>query len=181
MNTEWRRIPGVDSRYVVSDDGRVIGPKGTVLRPCADRHGYRSVRVHSVNGSASSFRVHRLVMLAFVGPRPLGMQVRHRDGNPANNAVANLCYGTPRENAADKIAHGREVLGEQRWSAKLTEADARRILTEARGRTHQSLADEFGVSRSTVSQICRGVIWPHLPRDFSGRPRKLPSQRRSQQ
>jgi hypothetical protein len=50
--------------------------------------------------------VHRLVLAAFVGPCPEGMEVRHLDGNPANTRLANLRYGTHSENELDKVRHG---------------------------------------------------------------------------
>jgi hypothetical protein len=45
-------------------------------------------------------------MLAFVGPYPEGMEIRHLDGNPENNALENLKYGTRSQNIQDQIRHG---------------------------------------------------------------------------
>ncbi|WP_248099523.1 HNH endonuclease signature motif containing protein [Corynebacterium kefirresidentii] len=50
-------------------------------------------------------KVHRLVMAAFVGPCPDGMEVCHNDGNPANNYVGNLRYDTHQANYADMFIH----------------------------------------------------------------------------
>src|SRR5271166_1685861 len=45
---------------------------------------------------------HTLVLLTFVGPCPEGYECRHLDGNPANNRLRNLAWGTRLENAADQ-------------------------------------------------------------------------------
>jgi len=47
-----------------------------------------------------------MVLEAFVGPCPEGMECCHRDGNPANNHVGNLYWGTRSENLYDAVRHG---------------------------------------------------------------------------
>lgn len=49
--------------------------------------------------------VHRLVMAAFVGPCPDGIEVCHNNGNPADNRLSNLRYGTHSENQLDQVKH----------------------------------------------------------------------------
>ena len=53
--------------------------------------------------------VHRLVLETFVGPCPDGMETRHLNGDPSDNRLANLAWGTPKENHTDKVRHGRGV------------------------------------------------------------------------
>lgn len=103
----WKAVMGFEGVYEVSDTGRVKrvapGPGtyvGRILSPMTDRKGYLYVRL---DGRIQ--RIHRLVLAAFVGPSEL--LVRHLDGNPQNNALENIRYGTPIENSADRIAHGR--------------------------------------------------------------------------
>ncbi|WP_221625413.1 HNH endonuclease [Homoserinimonas aerilata] len=60
------------------------------------------------DGAHSVHNVHRLVAFAFIGA-PTGPVVRHLDGNPDNNAVTNLAFGTVAENNRDTIRHGRNV------------------------------------------------------------------------
>ncbi len=50
--------------------------------------------------------VHRLVLLAFKGPRPDGQYCRHLNGVPTDNRLANLAWGTKSENTFDKVGHG---------------------------------------------------------------------------
>jgi hypothetical protein len=45
-------------------------------------------------------------MEAFVGLRPKGLETRHLDGDPSNNQLSNLAYGTSSENHLDMVRHG---------------------------------------------------------------------------
>ena len=115
---EWRDVPGWEGRYRVSDLGRVESVERIV--PCGD--GTRTVRqcfllpgltpkgyervVLQGDGARSKQKVHRLVMLAFVGPCPEGLETRHRDGDKRRNHLANLLYGTSSENTFDAVRHG---------------------------------------------------------------------------
>lgn len=51
--------------------------------------------------------IHGLVLAAFDGPRPDDLETRHLDGNPTNNRLSNLIYGTGTENQLDRVRHGR--------------------------------------------------------------------------
>lgn len=59
--------------------------------------------------SRAQRRVHQLVLEAFVGPRPEGLLTRHLDGDPTNNRLDNLAYGTPSENMRDRRDHGTDA------------------------------------------------------------------------
>ena len=111
--TEWRDVPGFEGRYQVSDDGRVLslpryGAGGRMLKLAPTGKGYRSVSL-SLAGASRGRLVHQLVLLAFVGPRPADAVTRHLDGDPTNNALSNIVYGTPVENRADMRRHGRDA------------------------------------------------------------------------
>lgn len=63
---------------------------GRTLKQQTHSRGYKVLLLGSRNGP---HLVHRLVLAAFVGPCPDGMEVRHLDGDPANNSLGNLAYG----------------------------------------------------------------------------------------
>jgi hypothetical protein len=101
---EWRVVPG-HPRYEVSNQGRVKGPRG-LLNGWFDQDGYR--KIHFVEGGTPS--VHVLVLEAFSGPRSERMVARHLNGDPADNRLANLAWGTHSENALDQVDHGTHAL-----------------------------------------------------------------------
>ena len=71
------------------------------------RNGYVYCSLRD-SGRSKNLRVHRLVLEAFVGPCPDGMEALHIDGNKLDNSVENLRWGTHSENMLDKVAHGKD-------------------------------------------------------------------------
>lgn len=114
MTERWRPVPGWDC-YEVSDQGRVRSlPRrstrqsypGQMLRLMPHPHGYRYVNLCQAPRRRYAL-VHVLVLEAFVGLRPdWARHTRHDDGDPTNNALANLRWGTPGQNARDRVRHG---------------------------------------------------------------------------
>lgn len=105
---EWREIQGFPD-YSISSHGRVISRRRgvpRVMNPTPVTGGYLHVRLFSREGRSATRRVHSLVIEAFIGPRPDGLQVRHLDGDQKNNRAENLAYGTASENARDMVRHG---------------------------------------------------------------------------
>lgn len=127
QNEIWRPIPGHDD-YFVTNLGRVISYKYGMIRPLAQtrtRAGYAKVGLYGGPGVRRETLVHILVAEAFLGPRPEDHEVRHLDGNPRNSHLFNLAYGTPAENAADKMEHGTHA------NANLTECSRGHPFDEA--------------------------------------------------
>jgi hypothetical protein len=169
----WLPIPGWEGLYSVSDRGEVRSEARTVRHPAGvpkqlptkllkpQRHGSGYLLVSLCReGKPKSFRLHILVLLAFRGPCPAGMEARHLDGDPGNPLLSNLAWGTPIENAADRKAHGTHCQGESHGRAKLTSEAVRRIRRDAR--SHRVIAQEMGVAQTTVSNIKGGRSWSSL-------------------
>ena len=117
------------------------------------------------------FLAHRLVLLAFVGDCPLDKEVcRHLDGDPGNNLLSNLAWGTHQENADDKIKHGRSnkgvamVRGEQVGSAVFTEKIVLKMRAMYDAGTHngKQIARIFGGNYWTVINILNRRNWKHI-------------------
>lgn len=92
----WKDVKGYEGLYQVSNWGRVkrITNNNRVLKPYKVKKGYLNV-VLSKNGKAKTFRVHRLVALAFL-PNPDSLpEINHKDEKKDNNNVDNLewCSG----------------------------------------------------------------------------------------
>jgi hypothetical protein len=159
----FRPIPGYP-RYRVSEFGTVVSyATGTRrrLRQFRLSAGYRAVDLARPR-EKRKFYVHRLVLLAFVGPCPEGMETRHLDGNPANNRLENLRYGTSCENAQDRIRHGRAPRG-SRGNAKLTEDGVREALWlfENVTQNRAEIARRLRVGRETIRRLLNGETWAH--------------------
>jgi hypothetical protein len=118
----WLPVVGYEGYYEVSDLGRVRSldrivvtrgqgtriSRGRILKfGTYKRTGHKHV-TFSVEGETRTFTVHSVVLAAFVGPRPDGLDIRHLNGIPDDNSLTNLVYGTAAENAADRDeVHGR--------------------------------------------------------------------------
>lgn len=102
------RVRSLD-RFTVDTLGRRRFYPGRVLSPCLNGShtgSYPSLNL-SRQGRNRTVRIHLLVLEAFVGPRPDGKDVtRHLNGNPTDNHLSNLAYGTSSENMQDRLDHG---------------------------------------------------------------------------
>jgi hypothetical protein len=163
---DWARGYGVDT------DGNVWTclPHGKTLpiryvpwrklRPFVTSRGVKRVAIHA-DGKRFGRAVHTLVLEAFVGPRPPGMEACHfpvRD--PSNCCLWNLRWDTHVGNCADKEYHGTSQRGERAGSARLTNEDVleiRRLFGEGLG--YKRIARRFNCSPSTIARIKRGQSW----------------------
>lgn len=105
--TEWRDVSGYEALYCVSDEGVVWSKRRKkAMSPSTGKWGHLRVVLYDKPRPAKTMTVHKLVKNSFDGPTPDGLQVLHNDGNPANNRLDNLRFGTPSENMLDKERHG---------------------------------------------------------------------------
>lgn len=164
----FRAIPEFPG-YCVGDDGSVwtrrkqcrwggLSVEWRPLRPSPQRSGH--LGLHLSDGSKSrGFRVHRLVAHVFLSPCPPGQEVRHKDGNPANNRAWNLTYGTRRQNIGDAIRHGTLARGLENGSGKFSDsliAEVKALLSG--GLSCSGVAAMTGMSRSHVHRVGRGLV-----------------------
>lgn len=169
MKERWLPVRRYEGRYEVSALGRVRRinrglNRGALVLKQRGVNGYKVVALRGLNHAALRSRlVHLLVAEAFLGPKPDGRQVNHKDCNKGNNASFNLEYVTPCENMHHARLNGRLALGSRNGSARLSDAAIRTICKERRdGRTHQELAERFHVARSTISRVLSGESWSHI-------------------
>lgn len=103
---------------------------------------------------------HRAVCEINNGPPPSrSHEASHACGNKACVNPAHLRWATPKQNAADKIAHGTETVGESNGRAKLTADDVAQIRRIGRAETQETIAHRFGVSRRAVGMILNNQTW----------------------
>jgi len=161
---EYRDIEGFPG-YKVGSDGHVwscrvfnrwhrTGP-WKQLRPGINKiSGHRMLVLHP---GRLSIQVHRLVMNAFRGPCPAGLEVCHGDDDTSNNQLSNLRYDTHKGNMADASRNGR--MRTKLSAAQVVEIRRRYAAKEA---TQVELAAQFKVRQSTISAIVRWKIWIHV-------------------
>ena len=178
----WKAVYGWP--YEVSSFGRVRRVKaggnrasvGRCLRQIIKANGYcvvslyRAQRVDSGdrrkwNSEGHQFSVHRLVMEAFYGPCPQGLQVNHRDGDKTHNRLSNLEYVTNTGNMLHAYREGlRNARGEHNGQAVLNRIkviEIRRLIKA--GANVDAVADQFNVSRYTIKHVVKRTRWGHIP------------------
>lgn len=159
---------GFEGKYEVSNLGRVRsldrtvnGPNGCrrpvpgkVLKP-VNVNGYLKIALPSKNVANRGQRVQWLVAAAFIGPRPAGLFVNHKNGIKTDNRLENLEYCTPQENTLHAVRTGlMNNRGEKNGMAKFTDEQRRRIceLVDS-GLSWSAAGREFGASSSAVQWI----------------------------
>ncbi len=172
---EYRDIPGYTG-YQVGDDGSVwsrwergrgpsvLGNEWRRLLPTPTKHGHVCVTIRRGSDKRPRY-VHRLVLEAFIGPCPPGMEGRHfPDRDPANNNLSNLSWATHTVNMGDCLVHGTHNRGSRCGTAKLTEELVRLIRAKhaAGGVTQRQLARKYGASEAAVSNLLNRKTWQHV-------------------
>lgn len=179
----WLPVVGSKGLYEVSDLGRVRSldrvqtyqrldqysgrvltierhRRGVMLRPGEKPSGHVSVVLGRRLGSKD---VHFLVLTAFAGPCPVGMECLHDNDIASDNRLANLRWGTRSENVLDAIRNGGRKIGSGAVNAKLTEADIPEIRARlSAGASSEVVARDYGVSGGTIRQVTRGRTWGHV-------------------
>lgn len=172
MNDEiWKPIEGYEGLYEISNLGRVkslgrTNRGGTkpekIMRQQKQWTGYLQLGLTGLDGKQRYKKVHRLVATAFI-PNPENKpMVNHKNGIKDDNRVENLEWVTASENHL----HAFKELGKAGGTGKKGKASTRRILTDEQAeairndtRTHEAIAQEYGISPSTVSNIKNRVTY----------------------
>lgn len=169
---EYRDIPGFPG-YRAGSDGSVWVMHNTRRVPCEPRRifgnvtpkGYVRMTIHPAANRMVPKMAHELVLLAFVGPRPSGMEACHWDGDKRNNRLDNLRWDTPKGNQADRrrLNEFPDFRGDANPNAKLSEVQVVEIKSLiAAGVKNHRIAKRFGVSNLVISKIKTGRTWGHI-------------------
>lgn len=170
----FRVIPGFP-RYAIDENATVLSictnsggqklswTEAKKMNPTVNaKHGYRTLCL-CANGKYSTKRLHMLVLEAFHGTRPQGMEGRHLDGNKLNNNLSNLAWGTSFENHQDRVLHGTMCRGEIHYETSLTNSDVVAIRQRvASGEKQVDVAKDFEVTKSVISRIVLRKTWKHI-------------------
>jgi DNA-binding CsgD family transcriptional regulator len=160
LHEEWRDIPGCPG-YQASSLGRIrsldrqvamiskygkpflCNRAGRILVQGTNPHGYRFLFVGS---PVRSTTVHRLIALAFLGHKPDGLQINHKDGDKLNNRPENIEYVTSAKNNHHAISTGLRKM-------KLSDAEIETVKSMAVALSFREIGRRFGVSYKTVSKV----------------------------
>lgn len=149
MDEVWKRIENFPD-YEVSNHGRIRSNRfGKTRIMKQNNNGFNYFQVEfKINGIRNLMRVHRLVLEAFSGKCPDGMECSHLDGNGLNNHVENLIW----ESRADN--------NRRRTCVKLNASKVsqiKKLLND--GLTLEEIAKKFGVHFSTIGYIKLNKTW----------------------
>lgn len=178
-DSEYAAIPGWPG-YAAGKDGSIWSTRNSgkwrqsKAKPTPASSNYILISLQRTGRKETIF-AHRLVLLAFVGPGNKGDHTRHLNGIRHDNRLENLAWGTPKENAEDRYAHGTHGIGSNHNQAKYTEeqvCEIRRLRAE--GVPPKEIAAMYGATRENICEVSRGASWSHLPGAFqSGHNNKL--------
>ena len=157
MAEEWRELEW--GPCLVSNRGRIAG----IRKPWVDpKTGYAYCQTNTHEGKRLNEYAHQLVAEAFLGPRPPGCDVHHKNNDRGDNRPENLEYITRKDHVLITMDGFRR--GEAHGGSKLTEDNVREIRCryKAGGLTWPMLAKEYGVSRGAIQGILERRTWRHI-------------------
>lgn len=157
--TLWRRV----SAGFNKGSKMILGEIPKPVKHRTNKDGYKYVSLWR-NGKPTNRRISRLMLAAFVGPCPPGMEACHNNGIRADNSLGNLRWDTRSGNHADKKRHGTWQGGEANGNARLTAAQVLEIRNRAAtGEERQrDIAKDYGVTQCLVGKIHRREMWTHV-------------------
>jgi hypothetical protein len=174
IKEEWRKVEDFPY-YHVSSLGRIRSSNPFANKPrilsgsYSCRGGYQTViltRYQDNKREKKCFTVHPLVARAFIGPRPAGYELHHKDGNPRNNAASNLEYVTSSENTTRAVDMGRWPVGSRRWNAVHSESEAELVLElKATGLRPSEIRRRTNLPMGFVCHVYAGRAWRHVVRE----------------
>jgi protein gp37 len=146
--------------YTVDTLGVIRGKRTDTcdgLKAEAGDQGHLRVTMHRDASPRSGERelVHRLVLTAFARPPRPGEQARHLNGDPGDNRLSNLRWGSQSENWADRRDHGA-----RQSYTRLTENEVAAIrISYSNGESAYAIAQRYGVSDTQIRNIVSERQW----------------------
>ena len=163
MKEIFKDIEGYENLYQISDQGRVkaLGNGGSnaskekILKPVKDGKKYLRVNLYK-QGKRKMCKIHRLVAQAFIDNPNNYEEVNHRDENPANNAVQNLEWVTPKYNINYGTRNERVAESNTNHPNK-----SKQVLCIETGKIYPSAmeaARQTGFNKSAIIRCCNGKL-----------------------
>lgn len=154
--------------YFASKDGLIYSKYTgrTMTTNSLDKDGYSRPSFCTIDGKSKRVHAHRLILATFAPVEGWEtLEVNHKDGDKTNNSLDNLEWMTTKENIHHAWATGLARGGENHGRATMTEETALKCIElYKQGLKIAVIARQFGLNRSTVSQMIHGKNWKYLPR-----------------
>ena len=180
MEEIWKDIEGYEGLYQVSNMGRVkslartrnmnlhdhrsVAPVPERILKFGQSLGYQAVTL-AKDGVNRTFRVHKLVALAFIQNPDRKPEINHKDGNKHNNKAENLEWVTAKENQRHAISTG--LRNDMRRRKVINQYSRDGVLLNV-WYGYAEIEKSLGLPRQTICNCCKGrtytaagYIWRH--------------------
>lgn len=165
-------IPGYEGLYKASNLGRIYSEYSKMyLKEIEVDNGKGDIQLKVTlykDKIPKIFTISNLIALTFIGPCPIDEEVCHNNGDPLNNKLSNLRYDTHEGNMEDKLKHGTDIRGENHPNSIFSNEQILKIIEKYNtgGYTHESLAREYSVHKSTITKILSGINYKYVEREI---------------
>ncbi len=179
----WKIIPSYPN-YEASDLGEIRhvpwknkkeAPR--IRKQFINQFGYYTIGLNQESKKQKTISVHILIAEAFLGIKPKGLVVNHKDGIKTNNKPNNLEYVTSSYNNIHALKNNlRKVAidfsklkrGEDRKNTKITKTDVINIwkLRKSTGYGYRRIAKQLHIPAGAVDSVLMGKSWKHVSIDF---------------
>lgn len=161
-------FPPHGDNYLVNRNGSVYSVRaGKFLKAREVGSGYPGVAL-CLDGRRDDVPVHWLVAYTFMGPRPLGLVINHKDGVKKNSALDNLEYVTKSYDVKHAYANNLTPMGNRLGSknnmSKINEEIARKIKRLwLAGFNKNYISRTLNVGSQITRRVVEGKFWRHVP------------------
>ena len=157
-------LPEIKDLYTITSDGEIYSDNsGKMKTRNKGNTTYQIINLMRENGKKKTFRLHRLVLMAFNPIENMDkLEVNHKDGDKTNNKLENLEWCTSSENQTHAFRTGLQQArrGQQSNFSKLTKEEIEDILKmRERGMLQREIAEKIGCTRSNISYILSNKTW----------------------
>lgn len=161
----WKQLVDFPD-YAISNLGnvkRITAAKGTrigwIITPHGSRYLYAGLRKE---GNRFDRKIHTLVAVTFLGPRPLGKQINHKNCVKHDNRADNLEYVTALENTRHAHQKGRmtRAIHNKRILNKEKVGKIKRLISL--GYSQASIGRLYQINATAISKIACGRNWKNV-------------------
>ncbi len=155
---KWKDVFGYEGLYKVSNTGKIFSVKKHIeMKLQLDVYGYKIVTLYK-NKKHKTYKVHRLVAIAFIPNQNKQSQVNHIDENKTNNNVCNLEWCSSNYNANfgnrnKNISKKQKNRIDQVKSVMQITSDGRLV---AEFESVREAERKTGIFRSNIIACCKG-------------------------